>query len=216
MGTLVAACEACRDAALAYGIPFISGKDSLHNQFTNSETGEVIRIPNTLLISAIGVIDDVSKTITMDLKDPRDGILASIEPADASLAGLARLHRAVAGAIGKGYASAAHDVSEGGYLTAVAEMCIASGLGAKLNVEGDPAAYFAEGNGRYVVETDYGNFPPMRKLLEGAGVRVREVGRTSADPILRVSRSSLEKGEQFELHAFVDDLTKAWRGTLDW
>ena len=36
MGTLVRACEACRDAALAYGIPFISGKDSLHNQFTNS------------------------------------------------------------------------------------------------------------------------------------------------------------------------------------
>ena len=35
MGTLVRACEACRDAALAYGIPFISGKDSLHNQFTN-------------------------------------------------------------------------------------------------------------------------------------------------------------------------------------
>ena len=52
MGTLVAACEACRDAALAHGIPFISGKDSLHNQFTNQETGEVLRIPSTLLISA--------------------------------------------------------------------------------------------------------------------------------------------------------------------
>ena len=70
MGTLVRACEACRDAALAYGIPFISGKDSLHNQFTNSETGEVIRIPNTLLISAIGVIDDVRQCVTMDLKEP--------------------------------------------------------------------------------------------------------------------------------------------------
>ena len=39
MGTLVRACEACRDAALAYRIPFISGKDSLHNQFTDTETG---------------------------------------------------------------------------------------------------------------------------------------------------------------------------------
>ncbi len=71
MGTLVAACEACRDAALVFGIPFISGKDSLHNQFTNSETGEVLKIPRTLLISAIGVIDDVRKCITMDLKAPR-------------------------------------------------------------------------------------------------------------------------------------------------
>src|SRR5205814_6864908 len=69
MGTLVRACEACRDAALAYGIPFISGKDSLHNQFTDSETGRVIRIPNTLLISAIGAIEDVRKCVTMDLKN---------------------------------------------------------------------------------------------------------------------------------------------------
>ena len=43
MGDLVRTCEACRDAALAYGIPFISGKDSLHNQFTDSETGQVLR-----------------------------------------------------------------------------------------------------------------------------------------------------------------------------
>src|SRR5665213_3548854 len=74
MGTLVRACEACRDAALAYGIPFISGKDSLHNQFTDSETGKVIRIPNTLLISAIGVMDDVRKCVTMDLKKPGNAI----------------------------------------------------------------------------------------------------------------------------------------------
>jgi len=74
MGTLVRACEACYDAAKAYGIPFISGKDSLHNQFTNSETGEVIRIPNTLLISAIGVIDDVHRCVTMDFKAAGNGI----------------------------------------------------------------------------------------------------------------------------------------------
>src|SRR5205814_76978 len=68
MGTLVRACEACRDVALAFGIPFISGKDSLHNQFTNSETGEVLRIPNTLLISAIAVLDDVRRCVSMNLK----------------------------------------------------------------------------------------------------------------------------------------------------
>ncbi len=45
MGELVRTCEACYDAARAYGIPFVSGKDSLHNQFTNQETGQVIRIP---------------------------------------------------------------------------------------------------------------------------------------------------------------------------
>ena len=78
MGTLVAACEACYDASMAYGIPFISGKDSLHNQFTNQETGQVLKIPNTLLISAIGVIEDVRKCVTMDLKGGRDSVVARL------------------------------------------------------------------------------------------------------------------------------------------
>ncbi|HTW94702.1 MAG TPA: phosphoribosylformylglycinamidine synthase subunit PurS, partial [Tepidisphaeraceae bacterium] len=102
MGTLVAACKACRDAALAFGIPFISGKDSLHNQFTNQETGQVLRIPNTLVISTIGVIEDVAKCVTMDLKDPRS-ILALVEaenPAD--LASLLATHRFVANTIATG------------------------------------------------------------------------------------------------------------------
>ena len=64
----------------AYGIPFITGKDSLHNQFTNQETGEVIRIPNTLLISAIGVIEDVRKCVTMDLKARAEGHLCLASP----------------------------------------------------------------------------------------------------------------------------------------
>src|SRR4029453_14829291 len=103
MGTLVRACEACRDAALAYGIPFISGKDSLHNQFTNSETGEVIRIPNTLLISAIGVIDNVERCVTMDLKNrtARVVLVSTRNPRD--LAQLARTHRLVSGAIRAGF-----------------------------------------------------------------------------------------------------------------
>jgi phosphoribosylformylglycinamidine synthase len=216
MGDLVRTCEACRDAALAYGIPFISGKDSLHNQFTNSETGEVIRIPNTLLISAIGVIEDVRKCVTMDLKDPREGMLLLLEPPDGSLQSLAVSHRAVAHVIRTGLVTAAHDVSEGGYLTAVAEMCVASGFGAKLKSEEDAERYFAEGNGRYVVETHYAARPALEKALSAAGVRVRELGRTSPDPALQVSRIAPQKSETFDVQAPIDELTKAWRGTLDW
>jgi phosphoribosylformylglycinamidine synthase len=218
MGELVRTCEACRDAALAFGIPFISGKDSLHNQFTNSETGEVIRIPNTLLISAIAVLDDVTKCVTMDLKDPREGMLLVLEPADntPSLESLAKLHRAVAHIVRGGHVTACHDVSEGGYLTAVAEMCIASGLGAKLTSQSDADAYFAEGIGRYVVETNYAAKPAIEKACAAAGVRVREIGRTSPDATLQVSSLTPERSEKFEVHASVDELTAAWRGTLDW
>jgi phosphoribosylformylglycinamidine synthase len=216
MGDLVRTCEACRDAALAFGVPFISGKDSLHNQFTNSETGEVIRIPNTLLISAIAVIDDVRKCVTMDLKDPREGMLLLLEPAGGSLEQLAAHHRAVADAIGAGHVTAAHDVSEGGYLTAVAEMCIASGLGVKISADASPDAYFAEGNGRYVVETTHAGRAAMEKALSAVGSKVRELGRTTPDPVLQVSRLTPQRTESVECHAIVDDLTKAWRGTLDW
>src|SRR5262249_22786241 len=96
MGTLVRACEACRDAALAYGTPFISGKDSLHNQFTDTETGKVIRIPRTLLISAIGIIDDVRKCVTMDLKGRTNRVvlISAREPRD--LKGLSQTHRLLA------------------------------------------------------------------------------------------------------------------------
>lgn len=216
MGDLVQTCEACRDAALAYGIPFISGKDSLHNQFTNSETGEVIRIPNTLLISAIAVIDDVRNCVTMDLKDPREGVLCLIQPADDSLGSLATIHRAVSHAIHAELVSACHDVSDGGYITAIAEMCIASGFGARLSARDDASTYFAEGNGRYVVETHALGVDRLREVIEKAGGCVDEIGRTSADATLQISRLTPTRSETFDCHVFVDDLVRTWQSTLDW
>src|SRR5205085_1978180 len=68
LGSLVRAAEACRDVALAYGMPFISGKDSLNNEFRAG--GRLIVIPPTLLISALGRVPDVRQCVTMDLKEP--------------------------------------------------------------------------------------------------------------------------------------------------
>src|SRR5207248_276413 len=64
LGSLVRAAEACRDVALAYGMPFISGKDSLNNEFRTGD--RVIVIPPTLLISALGRVPDVRRCVTMD------------------------------------------------------------------------------------------------------------------------------------------------------
>ena len=66
-GALVRAAEACYDGALAYRTPFVSGKDSLSNQFTQ-ENGQVITIPQTLLITAMGIVPDITKSRTMDAK----------------------------------------------------------------------------------------------------------------------------------------------------
>src|SRR5205085_4585144 len=67
LGSLVRAAEGCRDVALAYGMPFISGKDSLNNEFRAGD--RTIVIPPTLLISAMGRVPDVRRCVTMDLKE---------------------------------------------------------------------------------------------------------------------------------------------------
>jgi phosphoribosylformylglycinamidine synthase subunit PurSL len=201
MGSLARTCEACHDAAKAYGVPFISGKDSLHNQFTNQETGEVIRIPNTLLVSAMGVIEDVRKCVTMDLKSAGN-LLVLVNCHNAhDLTSLSRTHRAVAGLIHDGLVRSCHDVSDGGWLTAVAEMCLASGLGAEIKPSADG---FAERNGAYVLEIHPSAQAAFEKALAGAA-DVRVLGQVTTSANLVIGES-----------VFIGRLRQAWLGTLDW
>jgi phosphoribosylformylglycinamidine synthase II len=202
MGTLVRACEACYDAAKAFGIPFISGKDSLNNQFTDAQSGQVIRIPNTLLISTIGIIEDVNRCVTMDFKQPGNAVylVAAKEPWD--LRHLAASHRQMAALICGGHVAAVHDCSDGGLLVALAEMCIASQLG--FTADGELANAFDELPGRYVVELRDGADKIASQF--GGDVSVTKLGKVTEDSSLRLP------GEQIA----IADLTAAWRGTLDW
>lgn len=75
LGELKAAVESCYDYAVTYGTPFISGKDSMFNDFKGYDAkGNPIQIsvPPTLLISSTSIIDDVSKLVTIDPKSPGD------------------------------------------------------------------------------------------------------------------------------------------------
>jgi phosphoribosylformylglycinamidine synthase len=205
MGTLVRSCEACRDAALAYGIPFISGKDSLHNQFTNQETGEVIRIPRTLLISAIGVIDDVRKCVTMDFKKAGNRI-AVVSAGKSDMSGRVTLHRAFSQAVGRGLVTSCHDSSDGGLATAIAEMCIASGLGADIRLDSE-AASFEETLATYVIEYEPGTANDLQTLL---GRHFEDCGVVVGD-----SRLQIDLAGNIE-SVSIAEMTAAWRGTLDW
>ncbi len=156
LASLVRAAEGCYDAAKAYRTPFVSGKDSLNNQF-RTEDGRLIEIPPTLLITGIGMVPDVSKCVTMDLKPTKErsnlyligaqypywtesavhsGYHASLangaQPSltqwrEANVKEWAIVARYVARLIREGAVLAAHDCSEGGTLVAVAEMLIAAG-----------------------------------------------------------------------------------------
>ena len=157
MGTLVRAALACQDIAVAYGTPFVSGKDSLNNEFSYEDKDgkrQTVAIPSTLLITALGQIAHVEQAVTMDLKAPgnklclvgitRDelggshfslvngltgGIAPSVHPDEA-----VKVFSAVHQAIRKGLVRSCHDLSEGGLAVAAAEMAFAGGVGAKINL----------------------------------------------------------------------------------
>jgi phosphoribosylformylglycinamidine (FGAM) synthase-like enzyme len=158
LGALVHAARGCQRAALAFGTPFISGKDSLNNEYRVGERS--IPIPPTLLISALGIVPDVARSTSMDLKRAGSRVYlvgtTKVEFGGShylSLAGLAggtvpapdlvlapRLFRALHGALKAGLALACHDLSEGGLCVAAAEMAFAGGLGLELELARVPFA----------------------------------------------------------------------------
>ena len=71
------ATKACHDAAIAFNAPFISGKDSLNNEYADKD-GTRHAIPGTLVISAMGIVPDVQKTVTMDLKKAGNLLLCDL------------------------------------------------------------------------------------------------------------------------------------------
>ncbi|WP_423349165.1 phosphoribosylformylglycinamidine synthase subunit PurL [Wolbachia sp. wLmal] len=79
------AAEACYDFATAFKTPFISGKDSMFNDFKGyDENGEkvIISAPPSLLISAIGIIENIENAVSLDVKMPGDLIYVLGETLD--------------------------------------------------------------------------------------------------------------------------------------
>ena len=163
LGSLVEACRGCHDAAIHYGAPFISGKDSLNNEYIGAD-GQRHAIPPTLLISAIGLIEDVNQAVTMDAKEAGDAVylVGEFQPvADQPSATVPApslnapaTYRALHAAMRAGLVRAGHDLSEGGLAVAAAEMCIGGRLGMALDIGEAHAAVtlFGETNGCLLVE----------------------------------------------------------------
>lgn len=195
LAALVRAAKACYDVAVAYGTPFISGKDSFYNEFSDGE--RTIAIPPTLLISAICVMDDVQRAVSMDVKAPGNSIYLvgrtcdelggsryyrmlgfvgrNVPTVDAAAGSGAmdRLHEAIA----QGLVAACHDCSEGGLAVAAAEMAFAGGLGMALDLDAvprDPEAdrddtvLFSESNSRFVVEVPRGREDDFEAVMQGS------------------------------------------------
>jgi phosphoribosylformylglycinamidine synthase len=205
-------CVGARDAAITFGLPFISGKDSLNNEFSMSpeeakRTGlpDRIAIPYTLLISAMGVIKDVRQCVSMDLEAPGNYLVLASEPVSRGTNGLERareMHHRVASLIAAGKVRAAHDVSDGGLAVAVAEMSIASNLGITVDVK--PGAYsesiFAPVPTTYVLEMTE---------ADAAACHLPIIGRVEADPRVRIKHDGVG-----QINLSTADLAETWRAPL--
>ncbi|MFA5388549.1 MAG: phosphoribosylformylglycinamidine synthase subunit PurL [Candidatus Omnitrophota bacterium] len=235
LGGLVRASFGCYDTAKAYGIPFISGKDSLNNEY--SVHGKSVSIPGTLLISAISVMDDVTKAISMDLKEKGDLLYVIGETKD-EMGGShynlinncvgnnapvvdakkgSRIFDKLSEAADFGLIRACHDLSEGGMAVALAEMAFSGGSGIKVSlkeapsqVKKDHVILFSESNTRFIAEVRKEDKKKFETLMKGAAVGL--LGEVSGSKDFEVYGVNGDK----IIDISIDKLKEAWQKPLRW
>ncbi len=203
LGGLVAACRGCHDAAIAFGAPFVSGKDSLYNVYV-PEGGEPDPVAPTLVITAMGLVRNLDVVPLTGVVEPGDQIWL-VGPDAGSLGGshldqvigadlggavpaidptAVERHHALASAIAGGLVRSAHDLAEGGLAVAAAEWAFAGRLGVSLDDidAASPEVLFGEGPGRYLVEVRADDAAVFGKLVPSA----RVIGQVTAEPAVTI------------------------------
>ncbi len=214
LGALVHAARGCHRAALAYGTPFVSGKDSLNNEYRVGE--RTLSIPPTLYVSALAQVPNVARALTMDAKKASNLVLL-VGTTRAELGGseyhallgldggtvprpdlasaqklLAKLHAATR----LGQLVSCHDLSEGGLAVAAAEMCLAGCLGIEIDLAAldhdpfppgfseDATLLFSESTTRFLVEVEPGKKFNFQTKMMGHPVT--PLGRVISSPRLKI------------------------------
>jgi len=195
MGQFVGCVRGIAEACRALEFPVVSGNVSLYNE-TNGKA--ILPTPS---IGGVGLLDDFKKSATLAFEQPGEAILLVGEtsgwlgqsmylreicgreegaPPPVDLAAEKRNGDAVRALIGEGAVSAVHDVSDGGLLVAVAEMAMASGIGAALVEPSGPAHafWFGEDQARYVVSVPAAQADAVLARIQKAGVPVARLGTT--------------------------------------
>ncbi len=231
LAQLVRANKALAHFCQAFGVPCVSGKDSMKNDYTAGDTK--ISIPPTVLFSVISVIKDVTTCQTMDFKAAGEFVyilgITRPELGGSEISAMFKapfsdvpqvdvlsarqryltLHKAMQ----KGLITAAHDLSDGGLGVSLAEMCIAGRIGASVDLDAVPTCpdpmettdlLYAESNSRILVSVK----PEHKTAFEQyfAGQCYSLIGHTTADVCLTITR-----GADFVLREGVEALTRAWQ-----
>jgi len=233
LGTLVEACRSCYDTAKGFETPFISGKDSLYNE---SPLGP---ITPTLLITAVGIIPDVRKLVSTELKTPGNpvyilgqtnnelgaseyyrlrGFLGKNVPS-VNTTTAKKTFEALTNSIDQGMVRACHDLSEGGLAVAAAEMALGSNYGLELQlgkvsktdcVKRNDFVLFSESNSRFLVEVDRERKERFEELMKNSVCS--EIGTVTDASMLQVYGLAEEKLVEAELTVLRERWQNALRG----
>jgi len=229
LGSLVRACQACYDVATTFRTPFISGKDSLYNE---SPLGPVTP---TLLITAVGIVPDLSLIVSVDLKAPGNlvYILGDTYP---ELGGseyyklkgflgksVPKMHATKARkayynltkAMGEGIVKSCHDLSEGGLAVASAEMALASDYGLDLDLKKVPTkdftrndfVLFSESNSRFLIEIAEKDKADFEKLMRKSCALIGKVTKEQKLLIHGLNGKVV-------VDASLETLRRSWKKTL--
>jgi phosphoribosylformylglycinamidine synthase len=208
------AVKACYDYAIAYKTPFISGKDSMFNDFKGyDEKGNPIKIsiPPTLLISSIGVVNDVSKTVSIDVKFPGDLIYILGETYDElgaseyySMHGYIgnnvpkvnakknkKIYQILTRCINQEIISSVISVNRGGLAVALIKTAMAGMLGINISLKNlsgktsrDDFALFSESQGRIIVSINPKNKKQFEKIMKGSVCK--QIGKVINTDMIRI------------------------------
>jgi phosphoribosylformylglycinamidine synthase len=237
LGSLVRCAYGCYDIAKGFSIPFISGKDSLYNEYTVH--GKSLSIPGTILISAISVMEDVDKAVSMYLKNKGNLIYVVGSTYDelggSHYYGLSKvignsvpqvrverakkIFDALSNATTKGIIRAMHDCSEGGLAVALAEMSFSGGLGLEAFLSEAPYLsknkrndylLFSESNSRFIVEVEKNKQKEFEKALKGLPIGL--IGCVGAKNNFRIYGLD----GKICVDADINKLKSAWQKPLKW
>jgi phosphoribosylformylglycinamidine synthase len=230
LGGLVYACRGCYDVAKVYGAPFVSGKDSLYNE---SPLGPVTP---TLLITSLGILPDIRKAVSMELKKPGDALyLVGVTKPELGGSEYLRLNGELGGSVPKldpetnikaykrvldsmdsGFVRACHDCSEGGLAVALSEMAFTGDLGLDVDVALVPVSeqmrddilLFSESNGRLLVEVPADKTEEFEKTMADSAF-------SCIGAVKQEKKLSLTKDGEALFDVELEKLIEAWKTPLE-
>ncbi len=222
MGEFHEACRGLGDAGRILGIPYVSGNVSFYNEAFGKN------IPPTVVLMAVGIVEDIRKTVTSDFKKAGNPIFIvgstgeemggseyyriigakSTNIPKVDLNNTKMLSNKILMAIDEGYVRACHDVSHGGIGVALAEMSIGGEIGVDVNLRGlghmrSDFKLFSESPTRWICEVRAENEHDFSEIVPS--VRIGEVGGAAL---------KIRDGDRWLLNMRIQTLHNAWKNAI--